>query len=126
MKRILLIGLEPSTVDYSDPAFPPGTTVEKMRQGIQMMIADAAARGWLAETCLVNPDETAIPTVERHLAVGRYDCVVVGVGLRLPQNRLPLFEAVINAIHRGAPQSPIAFKANPMDGLAAASRWIKD
>jgi hypothetical protein len=26
MKRILLLGLDPETVDYSDPALPPGIT----------------------------------------------------------------------------------------------------
>jgi hypothetical protein len=124
MKRVLLIGLEPSTVDYADPALPPGMTAEKIRAGISLMIADIVERGWLAETCLINPDETAVPTVERQLATSRYDCVVVGAGVRLPPNRLTLFEAVINAIRRAAPQSPIAFNTRPEDGGAAAARWI--
>ena len=126
MKRVLLIGLEPSTVDYSDPALPPGMSAEKIRVGIKLTLADIAERGWLAETCLINPDERAVPTVERQLAASRYDCVVVGAGLRLPPNRLTLFEAVVNAIHRAAPQSPIAFNTRPEDSGAAAGRWIGD
>jgi hypothetical protein len=59
MKRVLLIDLEPSTVDYSDPALPPGMPAEKIRVGIKLTLADIAERGWLAETCLINPDETA-------------------------------------------------------------------
>ena len=124
MKRILLIGFEPSMVDYSDPALPPGMNAEKIRMGIKLTLADISERGWLGETCLINPDDTAVPTVERQLATSRYDCVVVGAGLRLPPNRLTLFEAVVNAIHRAAPHTAIAFNTRPEDTGAAAARWI--
>jgi hypothetical protein len=62
--------------------------------------------------------------VERSLAGGVYDCVVIGAGGRLPPTRLVLFEAVINAIHRAAPQAAIAFNTRPDDSGAAAARWI--
>ena len=35
MARILLLGLDPETVDFSDPALPPGMTAEKVRAGIK-------------------------------------------------------------------------------------------
>lgn len=126
MKRILLVGLEPSTVDYSDPAIPPGMNAQKIWEGIKLMVTDAAARGWQADQCLINPDDTAVGTVERHLAANRYDCIVVGAGVRLPPKNLTLFEAIVNAIHRSAPQSPIAFNTSPQEGVSAAARWIKD
>jgi hypothetical protein len=124
MKRVLLVGLDPATVDFSDPALPPGMTAEKITAGIKLGLADIAARGWLAENCFINPNETAVPTVERHLGDGHYDCVVVGAGVRLPPSRLALFEAVVNAIHRAAPQAAIAFNSRPEDTGAAAARWI--
>ena len=31
MTRILLVGYDPDTVDFSDPALPPGMTAEKVR-----------------------------------------------------------------------------------------------
>lgn len=124
MKRVVLVGLDPSTVDFSDPALPPGMTAKKIHDGIQLALTDMAERGWLAEVCFINPDETAAPTLERHLAGSRYDCVVVGAGVRLPPSRLKLFEAVVNAIHRAAPQTPIAFNTRPEDSAAAAARWI--
>ena len=34
MTRILLLGLDPETVDYSEPALPRGMTAEKVRAGI--------------------------------------------------------------------------------------------
>jgi hypothetical protein len=124
MKKVLLVGLDPATVDFSDPALPPGTTAEKVHAGVRLALADMAARGWIAENCFINPDETAVATVERSLAGDRYDCVVVGAGVRLPPKQLGLFEAVINAIHRAAPQAAIAFNTRPDDSGAAAARWI--
>src|SRR6516164_1850826 len=124
MKRVLLVGLDPATVDFSDPALPPGMTAEKIHAGVKLVLADMAERGWHAENCFINPDETAVPTVERRLADGRYDCVVIGAGVRLPPSRLVLFEALVNAIHRTAPSAAIAFNTPPDDTGAAAARWF--
>jgi hypothetical protein len=124
MKRVLLIGFDPATVDFSDPALPPGMTAEKIHAGVKLALADFAGRGWHPEICFINPDETAVPTVERCLAGDVYDCVVIGAGVRLPPNRLVLFEAVVNAIHRAAPQAAIAFNTRPDDSGVAAARWI--
>jgi len=124
MKRVLLIGFDPATVDFSDPALPPGMTAEKIHAGVKLALADIAGRGWHPEICFINPDETAVQTIERCLAGDVYDCVVVGAGVRLPPSRLGLFEAVVNAIHRAAPQAAIAFNTRPDDSGSAAARWI--
>jgi hypothetical protein len=124
MKQVLLVGFDPAMVDFSDPALPPGMTAEKIHAGVKLALADMATRGWAVENCFINPDETAVPTVERRLAVSRYDCVVIGAGVRLPPSRAALFEALVNAIHRAAPQTPIAFNTRPEDTGAAAARWI--
>jgi hypothetical protein len=124
MKSVVLIGLDPATVDFSDPALTPGMTAEKIHAGVKLALADFASRGWHAKNCFINPDETAVPTVERCLADHVYDCVVIGAGLRLPPGRLVLFEAVLNAVHRSAPQAAVAFNTRPEDCGAAAARWI--
>jgi hypothetical protein len=82
-----------------------------------------AERGWHADMCLIQPDETAGPEVERMLAAQVYDCVVIGAGIRLPPRSLAMFEAVINAVHRAAPDAVIAFNTRPEDS-AAAARWL--
>jgi len=101
-------------------------TAERIHAGIKITLADMAKRGWDAELCLIRPDETAVAAVEGRLAAQRCDCVVIGAGVRVPPNRLLLFEAVINAVHRAAPQAAIAFNTRPEDSAAAAERWIKD
>jgi hypothetical protein len=124
MKRVVLIGLDPAKVEFSDPALPPGMTAEKIHAGVKLALADFAARGWHAQNCFINTDETAVPTVEDCLAAHDHDCVVIGAGLRLPPSRLILFEAVVNAIHRAAPHAAIAFNTRPEDSGAAAARWV--
>ena len=124
MKRVLLVGFDPATVDFSDPALPPGMTAEKIHAGVKVALADFAARGWHPESCFIKPDETAVPTIERCLAGDVYDCVVIGAGVRTLPNQLVLFEAVVNAIHRAAPQAAIAFNTRPEDSGEAAARWI--
>jgi hypothetical protein len=124
MTRILLIGYDPDTVDFSDPALPPGMTAEKIRAGIEVAMKQFAARGWEADLGFIRPDESAGPTVERQLASQRYDCVVIGAGVRLPPPRLAFFEAVINAVHKAAPAATIAFNTRPEDSADAAARWL--
>ena len=124
MMRILYVGYDPETVDFSDPALPPGMTAEKIRAGIQVALKQFAARGWEADLGFIRPDGTAGPTVERLLASKSYDCVVIGAGVRLSSRHLVFFEAVINAIHKAAPGAAIAFNTRPDDSADAAARWL--
>ena len=124
MARILLLGLDPETVDYSDPALPPGMTAEKVRAGITVALKQFTERGWDSDVGFIRPDETAGPTVERQLRSANYDCVVIGGGVRLPPRHLALFEVVINAIHKAAPGAAIAFNTRPDDSADAAARWL--
>lgn len=125
MTRVLLLGLDPDTVDYSDPALPPGTTAEKVRASIAVALKQFTDRGWESEVGFIRPDETAGPTVELQLRLTNYDCVVIGAGVRLPPRNLVLFEIVINAIRKAAPGAAIAFNTRPDDSADAAARWVK-
>ena len=124
MTRILLLGLDPETVDFSDPALPPSMTAEKVRAGIEVALKQFSDRGWDSDNGFIRPDETARPTVERLLNLANYDCVVIGGGVRLPPRNLALLEVVINAIRRAAPNAAIAFNTRPDDSADAAARWV--
>jgi hypothetical protein len=124
MTRILLVGYDPETVDFSDPALPPGMTVEKVHAGIAVALKQFAARGWEGDVGFIRPDETAGPAVERLVTSKSYDCVVIGAGVRLPPRGLALFETVVNAVHKAAPGAVIAFNTMPGDSADAAARWL--
>ena len=123
-QKVLLVGLDPETVDFSDPALPQGVTAEKVHAGIAVAMKQFAERGWDADLGFIRPDETAGPTLDRQLALKSYDCVVIGAGVRLPPKGLALFETVINAVHKAAPGAAIAFNTVPHDSADAAGRWL--
>ncbi len=123
--RVLLVGYDPETVDFSNAALPPGMSVEKIRASIALTLKQMTDRGWDGDVCYIRPDGTAGQTVERHLASANYDCIVIGAGVRLPAQRLADFEAVVNAVHRAAPAAAIAFNTRPEDSAPdAAARWL--
>ena len=123
MSRVLLIGIKPEAVDVSDPDLPPGTTVAKIADGIDATLSDMHARGWEAAFCSILTDKSAEITIAASLAE-RWDCIVIGGGIRIPSRGLLLFERVINSVHRGAPGTPIAFNTSPKDTADAAKRWM--
>jgi len=124
MTRILFVGQDPETVDFSDPALPPGFNAEKIKAGIAVGMTKMAERGWQADACMIPPDKTASLILEKQLASAAYDCVVIGGGLRLPPKSTPLLEIVVNAVHKAAPKASIAFNTRPEDTAEAAARCL--
>ncbi len=125
MKRVLLIGIKPEAVDVSDPDLPQGTTAEKIAAGIDATLSDMKARGWEGVFCSILADYSAAATIAVSLAE-HWDCIVIGGGIRIPSRGLALFERVINAVHRGAPKTSIAFNTSPNDTADAAARWLDE
>jgi hypothetical protein len=123
MTRVLLIGIKPEAVDFSDPDLPAGTTAEKIAAGIDAALSDMKARGWEGAFCSILTDDSAEATITALLAE-HWDCIVIGGGIRIPSGGMLLFERVINAVHHGAPGTPIAFNTSPNDSADAAARWL--
>lgn len=124
-KRVLFIGQQPETVDFSDPALPPGFDAAKIHAGIAIGMQQMADRGWEADLCLVQPDASAAGAVRAQLATKAYDAVVIGGGIRIPPKSLLLFERLVNAVHQAAPSAAIAFNTVPQDTADAAARWFE-
>lgn len=127
MARVLLIGQIPETVDFTDPAIPPGMSVERVVSGLATSMQAMRDRGWHADQVLVSPDDTASKEIDAWLrSHDAYDCIVIGAGIRVPPKSVWLFEQVINAVHRAAPGSVIAFNTRPDDTANAAARWLSE
>jgi hypothetical protein len=124
MTRILFVGQEPETVDFSDPSLPQGFNAEKINAGIAVAVQKIEERGWQGDTCMITPDEAGRALLKKVLERASYDCVVIGGGLRLPPKSLPLFEMVVNVVHKVAPGAAIAFNTQPADTAEAAARQI--
>jgi hypothetical protein len=72
MTRVLLVGYDPEAVDFSNPALPPGMSIEKIRAGVALAIKQMTDRGWEGDVCYIRPDGTAGQMVERHLASANF------------------------------------------------------
>ncbi len=124
MTRILFVGQKPDTVDFSDPALPPGFDADKINAGIALGLVKIEERGWEGNPCMITPDAAGMAMLEEALKGADYDCVVIGAGLRLPPKSLALFETVMNIVHKAAPNAVIAFNTKPEDTADAAARQI--
>ncbi|WFU80778.1 hypothetical protein QA645_41275 [Bradyrhizobium sp. CIAT3101] len=120
-KRVLAIGIEPGSADYS--AFPQ-LTPAMVRNHIEAQLLRLRGLGYEVTSCLIDLDEAAEAAVTVALRDERFDCIVIGAGLREPKERLLLFEKVLNLVHRLAPQAAICFNTTPADTMEAVQRWV--
>jgi hypothetical protein len=113
---VLVIGLDPYRV--------PGPWDPKpVADGIEAGRARFVSHGVGAEFCLFGLDgsDDIEATIVDSLAARRWECVVIGGGVR---NQLELFERVVNLVRRHAPDAAIAFNTSPADTFEAAARWL--
>ena len=117
--RVLVVGLDPHRV-------PGPWDPEPVTDAINAGMARFAEHGVGAESCLFGLDgsddvESVITTA---LCARPWECVVIGGGVRKPEEQLELFERVVNLVRKHAPGAAIAFNATPTDTFDAAARWI--
>ncbi len=120
-KRILLIGLDPSVVNYERW---PGLTAEKLEMGLRRDESTLNETGYNAEICFVDHGATAEDVVRSKLLETNFDCVLVGAGVRTDDEEFLLFEKLINVVHEYAPKARICFNTGPTDSVAAVQRWV--
>ena len=125
-RKVLLVGLDPRVIDFSDPVFAGGPALDaaKVQAGLDAAEAALRALGYEARWRLTDLGETAEAIVRSDLTSTAYDCVLIGGGIRLIPAHFALFEKLINVIHEHAPQARIAFNANPADTVDAVRRWV--
>jgi hypothetical protein len=121
-KRVLAIGIDPVFVDFTAmPQFTPAM----FQSYIDAQLDRVRAAGFDVVSCLIDLGETAEAVTMRALQAQDFDCILIGAGLRLPGERLVLFERILNLIHRHAPRAAICFNTTPADSLDAIQRWIE-
>lgn len=113
---MLIVGLDPNPI--------PGIDSAAVGRGLTYGLERLAAAGFAAEQVLVRLDASALDQVRQAVVAQAWDVVVVGGGIRRPEQLLEFFEAVVNVVHLGAPQARIAFNADGGASLEAVQRVL--
>jgi hypothetical protein len=123
-KSVLVIGLDPELIDFSQPGYAPGMNAAKVMAGLKSSEAELVGLGYSVELCLTDFGETAEAVVRARLTQKRFDAVLIGAGVRANPSNFILFEKLINVVHEHAPQARICFNTLPTDTTAAVKRWL--
>ena len=122
--RVLLVGLDPDIVDYTQSPVP-GLTAAKVRAAVEADSAKLEALGYGVKVLYVDDGKSAETMLTDELATSRYDCIMIGAGLRIVAPYFLLFEKLMNVVHRHAPASTkLCFNSNPTDTAEAVKRWV--
>lgn len=124
VKSVLIIGEDPSLIDFRAPGVPEGMSAEKVMAGLNGSADRLRAKGHEARILLTRDADSVDEQVSQVLLQGTYDVIVVGAGLRTLPPMAAQFERLINVLHRLAPESRFAFNGEPDDSDEAALRWL--
>ncbi len=120
-KRVLVIGLEPTLVDFS---LVPDLNPEKVLAALKADQAKLNALGYDTQLCLTDLGSTAEAVVSQKLSESTFDCIVIGAGIRTLPPYFLLFEKLINVVHQNAPGAKLCFNTKPSDTADAVQRWV--
>ena len=124
-KSVLVIGLDPTLIDFSQPEFAAtGMDATKIMAGLKASEDELTGLGYSVQMCLTDFGETAASVVQSRLKQKRFDCVLIAAGIRTIPSKFLLFEQLINVAHEHAPQARLCFNTKPGDTAEAVQRWL--
>jgi hypothetical protein len=123
-KRVLVVGLDPTLIDFSQPGYPPGMSAEKVFAGMKSSEDELTRLGYSMQSCLTDFGETAETVLRNQLEQQQFDCVLIGAGVRTNPSNFILFEKLINVAHEHAPHTKLCFNQLPSDIADAVKRWL--
>lgn len=124
MKKILIIGMNPHSIDFTNPELPQELNAEIIEKGINATLEKLISMGYDAESFLIETGAVDLSDLAKLLREKNYDGIVVGNGIRGLKVNFILFEQIINMIHTHAPKSKIIFNTLPTDTPEAVKRWL--
>jgi hypothetical protein len=125
-KKVLFLGIDPKLIDVK-LATTTGWDVNRVKVVAQDANKRLAEVGYEVQNCLTDLGETAESVVSDTLSREKFDCIMIGAGVRILPQHTFLFEKIINAVHQKAPpSSKICFNTSPSDTVEAVLRWVSN
>ncbi len=119
-KKILCIGWEPNSVDYSKY---PGMDPERLRSVLEGDLQKLNDIGYDAQMGYITSEESAVKEIVDLLSNKIFDIVLIGAGVRKDDDCFYLFEKLVNVVHQYATTAKICFNTGPTDSVEAVQRW---
>jgi hypothetical protein len=123
-QSILIIGEDPTLIDFSAAGAPADMNADKVMRGLNGSRDRLERLGHEVRILLTRDATTVEAQVSAALRDHRYDVIVIGAGLRILPPMADQFERLINVLHEKAPQAKLAFNSQPDDSDKAALRWL--
>jgi trans-aconitate methyltransferase len=123
-QSVLIIGEDPTLIDFSAPGVPPDMDADKVMRGLNDSQNRLEHAGHDARILLTKDAQTVEAQVSEALRDHHYDVIVIGAGLRTLPPMARQFERLMNVLHEQAPQAKLAFNSRPDDSDKAALRWL--
>src|SRR5437867_13347819 len=95
-KNVLVVGLDPTLIDFTQPGYPPGMDAAKVFAGIKSSEEELTRLGYSVQTCMTDCGETAEAVLRNDLKQKSWDCVMIGAGVRTGPSNFLLFEKLVN------------------------------
>ena len=117
-KHVVMVGLEPDVVDFSDPAYAafPGLNAKILREVLERDRASLVAQGYNAIWSFWDNSEGAGTKFIDNLRTHKPD--------RLNPKLTVLFEQLVNLVRQHAPQAKFCFNSGPYDTAKAVERQL--
>lgn len=123
-KKVLLLGIDSKLID-PNLSTATGWDANRVRAAAQDANKRLVELGYELQSCLLDPRGTDESVVSDTLSREKFDCIMVGAGVRVLSQNTILFEKIMNTIHQKAPpSSKICFNTNPADTVEAILRWV--
>lgn len=122
-KKVLFLGIDPKLIDVN-LATTTGWDANRVKAVAEEANSKLTELGYEVQNCLVDLGESAESVVSDTLSREKFECIMIGAGVRILPQHTVLFEKIINTIHQKAsPSSKICFNTNPSDTVEAVLRW---
>lgn len=91
MKKVLFLGIDPKLIDVN-LATTTGWDANRVKAAAQEAKNKLTEVGYEMQNCLVDLGETAESAVSDTLSREKFDCIMIGAGVRISPQHTVLFE----------------------------------
>ncbi|WP_276134722.1 hypothetical protein [Polluticoccus soli] len=121
---MLIVGIDPYLIDFTSAEYAafPSLNAQKVEAGIKNAVNHLTEKGYKADVCWTDFGNSATDILRKKLQLQPFDSVLIGAGIRVPEQNFLLFEQLINIVHQYAPSARICFNTHPGDTVIAVER----